>query len=454
MDKKIIYFIVGIFLFLTIVISSVSIVLIASGDEPEETEDTVPTYVVTEDNVDEEESVDEDEIIDEDDTINEDAVDEEENIVEEEVTEKDEEVIQEDIEEKQENEDAVEIDPADEEPPVYGNEGDPLVVFNQLSSDEQKLYIQIYEAMKNHEASYTFETPIEIDRAEQIVFCVHVDHPELYWDVMGNSYWTDQVTGFATKIDFMYVLSSDEVNQYDANLKAEAEDIIYGVSKLATDYEKVKYAYEQLVFRTDYVLEAPHNQTIFSTFVNHKTVCAGYAKAMQYIMHELGISCAYVTGDAGAPGDKESHAWNIVEIDGNYYYVDVTWGDPVGIDDPDYISYDYLCRDETFMSKTHEIVMDVQFPECTDDSLNYYAQNGMLYEDYSLESIKDELSELNDLDTIKTFVFSNEDDYWEMYNDLQSGKVTDVMREVLGLDAARLQYWYWEAYRLDVQRIG
>lgn len=448
MDKKIIYFIVGLILFFTITISSVSIVVLAGNAEPEETEDAVPTYVVIED--EEEEIVeDEEEIVDEEEVPEEDAVIEEEDVIQEEVEE-----TTEDAEETQEeNDDAIEIEPVDEEPPVYGKEGDPLVAYYKLSSEEQELYIQLYEAICNHEESYVFEEQIEMDTVGLVLDCIHIDHPELYWDTVGSSCWTDQVTGLVTKLDFLYELTLDEVKEYDAILKAEADDIIYGISTKASDYEKVQYVYEQLVFRTDYVTGSPHNQTIFSMFVNHKSVCAGYAKAMQYILHQMGISCAYVYGYGGEPGDEESHAWNIVEIDGNYYYVDVTWGDPVGMNDPDYITYDYLCRDETFMSKAHRMEMDIQFPECTDDSLNYYAQNGMEYDDYSLEAIRPALSKLSDKDVIMPFFFTNEEDYREMYDDLASGKVTEVMGEVLGLDSARLQYWYYDSYRLDVQRI-
>ena len=62
-----------------------------------------------------------------------------------------------------------------------------------------------------------------------------------------------------------------------------------------------------------------------------KGVCAGYAFALQYLLMRAGIQSYYVVGYAG-----ENHAWNLAKIDGEWYYVDATWDDPVynGSDDP------------------------------------------------------------------------------------------------------------------------
>ena len=67
----------------------------------------------------------------------------------------------------------------------------------------------------------------------------------------------------------------------------------------------------------------------------HETgVCASYSSAYQLLLTEAGIECLIVTGDARDPeGNIESHAWNLIKVDGIWGHVDVTWDDPVP-DDP------------------------------------------------------------------------------------------------------------------------
>lgn len=60
-------------------------------------------------------------------------------------------------------------------------------------------------------------------------------------------------------------------------------------------------------------------------------VCEGYARAFKVLCDELGIPCVLTSGFArlNRPDTPERHMWNYVELDGQWYAVDVTWNDPV-----------------------------------------------------------------------------------------------------------------------------
>ena len=99
-----------------------------------------------------------------------------------------------------------------------------------------------------------------------------------------------------------------------------------GLDGNASEYDKIKYIFEYLVNTVDYNMEAPDNQNIYSALAGKASVCAGHSRAAQYLLQQTGIECIYVTGTIPGQG---AHAWNIVKCGGQYYQMDVTFGDPV-----------------------------------------------------------------------------------------------------------------------------
>lgn len=96
------------------------------------------------------------------------------------------------------------------------------------------------------------------------------------------------------------------------------------------------------------------SQTLEGFIYNRTAVCKGYADTFDYFMTVLGIPCQVVEGWAG--GD---HAWNRVAIGGQWFYVDVTWDDPIyrvnGVR-RDYLSHEYFMINEAQISADHTAV--------------------------------------------------------------------------------------------------
>ncbi len=232
----------------------------------------------------------------------------------------------------------------------------------------------------------------------KIFQCVLSDHPELFY-VEGYSYVKYARGEKLTAVEFSgtYNVDLDTAVARKEEIEAASEEILSGISRDAADYDKVKYVYETLIRSTDYDLDAPDNQNIYSVFVQHLSVCQGYAKATQYLLNRLNVPCTLVLGTVET---GEGHAWNLVEVDGEYYYLDTTWGDvsyrtedlsseetlyPGEEDETLFmpeINYDYLNVTTEELLRTHSIGGEIPMPLCDADTANYYVREGALFTGY------------------------------------------------------------------------
>ena len=293
-------------------------------------------------------------------------------------------------------------EPSDlENPPDHSDAEDdsqaPTAYYYSLLDDTRRgYYDQLSEAVASEEESVVL-SGITYEEADPIFVSVQYDHPEYFW--VEGSYTYKSGDNYVEFI-FNYNCSGEEKEKRESVIEQQEEEILAEAPADGTDYEKVKYVFETLVDRTEYDLEAPENQNIYSVFGNWTSVCAGYARATKYLLDRMGVECIYVTGNA----ENEAHAWNIVSCGGKYYCVDTTWGDPayqegIGVD-IDTTSYEYLCCPDSMLSRTHTADSAFEIPECTDNSLEYYRLQGRYLESSDqgkiLEIMKKDIDEGED----------------------------------------------------------
>lgn len=189
-----------------------------------------------------------------------------------------------------------------------------------------------------------------------------------------------------------YTYTSEETRLLQVSIDQYVSQCLAGISMDASAYDKVKYVYEYIIDHTDYVLNSPDNQNILSVFLNGESVCQGYAKATQYLLERLGIPCTMVVGRVES---GEGHAWNLVLIDGSYYYVDTTWGDASyrleGETMPDMampISYEFLNITTDQLLETHIIDSVVPMPQCIATEANYYIRENLYFTAYDEDMLR------------------------------------------------------------------
>ncbi len=277
----------------------------------------------------------------------------------------------------------------DDELSTYRSEitSDPLrsYCYDHLDPADQRLYEEVYGVLRTFGSGRLLSTT-DPDQLKKVFSCVMLDHPEIFY-VTGYSLTKYTRNNVIEDIAFSgkYTMSAEEAAAAAAQVEAVADACIANAPK-DDEYEKVKYVYEWLIHRCDYVLNAENNQNILSVFLTTDTVCQGYAKAAQYLLNKMGIFCILCEGEAMG---REAHVWNIVRIDGEYYYLDVTWGDAsytFNEADPDAptppeINYEYMCVPYTEIAGTHLIMETVTLPVCNSMRDNYYVREGVYFTD-------------------------------------------------------------------------
>lgn len=278
-------------------------------------------------------------------------------------------------------------------------EGGSRFAYENLDTQEQIWYREIEQALGTMTDTVKLSTdPLEQGMDEQdidrIFQCVMIDHPEIFYTT-GYTYTKYSRGDRTVGIDFAgtYDLTKEEAAKRAEAIRSVAAKWLSGMEKDASEYDKVKEVYEAVIFFTNYDLDAADNQNIASVFLGGASVCQGYAKATQYLLNHLGVMCTLVQGtvDTG-----EAHAWNLVRVDGEYYYVDTTWGDASyrmedGSEQENLseINYDYLCVTTADLLRTHRIESVVPMPECTATEANYYVREGAYFTFYDREQMRE-----------------------------------------------------------------
>ena len=269
-----------------------------------------------------------------------------------------------------------------------GMESASCITFLRLSLEEQNVYAEILASLLGLENETTLSTK-DTSLIDKAFRCVMLDHPEIFY-VDGYKY-TEYSNGDAVKkIVFAgnYIYDKEEILIRREKIEEAAGEIIAQVPDTTDEYEKVKYVYETIVQNTEYDTASVDNQNICSVFLYGRSVCQGYAKSIQYLLREMGLDCSLVIGTVRG-GD--GHAWNMVSVNDNWYYLDATWGDAFYLfgegeqaqkQKNATVNYDYLCVTTQQLELTHTIDMPVALPTCSVLTDNYYVREGLYFEQY------------------------------------------------------------------------
>lgn len=330
------------------------------------------------------------------------------------------------------------------------DEGHQEYYFQLLGEEEKRGYREMLRGIRAREDEFY----LSISRDEEVDRVYHAllkDHPELYWvhnrrQVFKTTYGGSDYCLFSPG----YTYTQEEMQQIDQSLEQVWQEVSALVPAGTEVYETVKTVYTYLIDSVDYEM-SEDDQSIAGVFWKKRAVCAGYAGAMQYLLERFGIPCIYV--DGSAEGSTEGHAWNIVQMDGMYYYVDVTNGDQPQFLEGDAASmaehkttiYDYLCPFTEEYELSYTPSEEFPVPECTSRDKNFYVLNQGCFENYDWQAIYEYCQmRLNYGAAVVRFKFSSQEAFDAAYSDwVQGNGIQEAARyymELYGMNEVEYHY--------------
>lgn len=333
---------------------------------------------------------------------------------------------------------------------AQSEEGHQEYYFKQLTEEEQRVYRELLKGIRAREKEF-YLTISDDDSIDRSYHAVLKDHPEIFWvhnreKIYKTTYSDSDYCVFTPG----YTYTDSEIDEIQTAMEQSFQEVRALIPEDAGDYEKVRIVYTYVIDHTQYQT-GEDDQNIAGVFWKKSAVCAGYAGAVQYLLERLDIPCIYV--DGSTKGSTEGHAWDIVKIGQEYYYVDATNGDQpdflngdaAQLEEHKTIIYDYLCPFPEEYEKTYTPSEELTVPACTAKNLDFYVLNQGYFEDYSWQDIYDYCKmRLDNGAAVVRFKFGSQEAFSEACQELlDDGVVQNVAQYYMKLHGlGQVEYHY------------
>ena len=245
----------------------------------------------------------------------------------------------------------------------------------------RKTYDAVLDCLKNHRRG----AAVGGQPAVELLTAVLQEHPELFYVTQE---FAVSVSLLKREVVPRYLYSVSEEETIRRRLEDTAQEILQEcINGHQSDYDKIKSLHDYLKVHLEYDTDAAGNRkpkdrrsweahNIVGGLLHRKCVCEGYSKSMKFLCDRIGLECWVVSGTGSGALEQGPHSWNIVNINGYYHHVDVTW-DHQYAESSNIPNYGYLNLCDEEIAKDHTWNRR-HYPVCPSDPYNYFRVNNSL----------------------------------------------------------------------------
>ena len=222
-----------------------------------------------------------------------------------------------------------------------------------LSHEEQQVYDELYCGWIKGFERLTFKCSLQCVRSmPHIISAVLSDNPEIFYVSPKNVQlmYLDHKSIICTKYlypDNERLNITKQIQKISVSIKSKYNNFSV-IDRFSAIHNSIirNIMYQQYDIKTE-------DHTIVGGLINHFAVCDGFSSVLKLFCDILDIPCVIVNGKATSELQiqNDNHAWNMVNINGEWIHCDITWDSLSSLDKTYSFAYSFV-NDNT-MSANH-----------------------------------------------------------------------------------------------------
>ena len=262
--------------------------------------------------------------------------------------------------------------------------------YSKLDNIEKHTYNEILSNI--YDMPEKIEVPsVNSAQLDRVFSAILMDNPDLFFLERRCTLTSEFLKTYCAP---EYSVTKEEYPVLLEEIEKATQEVISSLSDPEDEWQTELEIHDYIIENCVYDMSESElvRSSVYGVLVNGLAACEGYSRTAKLLFDEAGIESALVSGvSTDLDGTEGLHMWNAVKINGDFYYLDCTWDDPVSDDGTEVESYSYFNLTTKMMSKTHS---DFSYNFiCIDTEENYFVKTGRLFDDYK-SSYKEKIAEL------------------------------------------------------------